>query len=300
MEENTKELKITKCALNNINTQDHYTCFSKKELISIINAYNETNEDSKDFTLCSKKVCIHKGFIKVNDTDTTKDLWYKIYDTLKPICKDESCWIDLDFIKKISHKDLRDKLRYYTFKPKFYYRQDNWLTTTDINDIMKQIVYKYKYKNFYYIGTEPCDFYKITSKVFSNKKMYTSKMVGIIFNLDTHDKPGSHWTSMLIDNDTRTFYYFDSVGNEPNKHIKEFIKKYIKNYLQYNTKNQSNDDLFTVYINKKVHQKGNSECGIYSIYFIMNKLKDTTQPINNKRITDKNMKDFRKYLFAIN
>ena len=281
--------------------KQHYSCFTKQELISIINALNKyiikKSLCKKELDICIEKSKGDKDLITLSNNDTLKELWYKIYDVLNPICKEEECWINLKYIDEISNKNLRDKLRYYTFKPKFYYRKGNWLTTLDINVLMRQV--NYIYKDLYYLGAQPCDFYIIDKDVLNDKKMYNSKQVGIIFNLDTHNKSGSHWTSLFINNNDRTIYYFDSFGKNPNKYIIKFIKKYIENFREnYNLKQISLQDIFTIYINKKIHQKGNSECGIYAIYFLLKKLKYYNNPINDKVITDKQMKELRNYLFT--
>ena len=293
------------------NVQDHHTCFTRNELLSIINAFNNYIINNK---LCSDKlvddsdkdiVCVeNQELITITSQDSIEKLWYKIYKKLSPICKYESCWVSLDFINRIKDKKLIKKLRYFTFKPKFYNNREKWLNTLDIDYVMQQ--YARLHKDFLYIGTEPCDFYKF--KKLNYNRICNSKTVGLVFNLDKSDKPGSHWTSLFIDNTERNIYYFDSTGQNPNKYIRHFIKnypvEYSKNYPVEYGKNSNNqyihsDKVFTVYINKKVHQKGNSECGVYSIYFLIKKIK-TKDPINNKRITDKNMNDFRKYIFNYN
>ena len=43
--------------------------------------------------------------------------------------------------------------------------------------------------------------------------------MGIVFNLDPHDKPGSHWVSMYVDLNNGGIYYFDSYGYKPLKEI---------------------------------------------------------------------------------
>ena len=93
-------------------------------------------------------------------------------------------------------------------------------------------------------------------------------------------------------------YYFDSFGSKPNKYIYKFIKEYIKYYIK--GKNDIKDiNIFNVYINRQVHQEENNECGMYAIYFIIKKLKDINKPINNRKIHDKEMSSFRKYIFNL-
>lgn len=285
------------------NIEEHHTCFTKHELLSIVNAFNDyiINKSLCDKSINGNIICIPVGnLITVNFNDSIKEIWFKIYDKFKDFCNYESCWVNLTFINEIHDKKLINKLRYFTFKPKFYNNRNKWLNTQDIDYIMQQ--YQKLYDDFLYIGTEPCDFYTIKN-VNYNAICNTNK-VGVIFNLDTSKQIGSHWTSLFIDNTNRHLYYFDSTGKNPNKYIDKFIKNYPKEYIKhYNKKDitqyKSDKLVFTIYINKKVHQKGTSECGVYSIYFLIKKIK-TDDPINNKRITDKSMKNFRKYIFNYN
>ena len=283
----------------NIDISEHYTCFQKNELLSIIKAYNKYINKQK---LCNIKNgsshCIPKGnIIIVNENSSKKKLWVSIYNALKSLCNYESCWVDLNFIKNIPDKSLKEKIRYFTFKPKFYKNDINrniWLNTTDINKVMKQ--YEKKYSDFYYLGTMPSNFYKYIPVNYKTCFSYIN--VGIIFNLDTFYKPGSHWTSLYIDNQAHEMFYFDSFGKEPNKHIYKFISLYNAAFKKSSkTSSNNNPYKFKLYINTKQHQKGNSECGVYSIYFLIHKLKNTFS--DNKRITDDHMQDFRKCIYDL-
>ena len=291
----------------NIDYESHFTCFTKNELISIIKAFNNYIINKN---LCKDNTCIKRlSLITIPPNDIENDkikklLWVKIYNRLKPICKYEDCWINLDFINKIEDSQLRKKLKYFTFKPKFYANRDKWLNTTDIEAVMKQ--YEKKYPDFYFIGAKPCDFYKYTKLKY--EKWFSYKKVGIVFNLDKTGEPGSHWTSLFVDNDPECIrqgqhkmYYFDSTGNPPNKQIHDFILLIARVQIKNNPaiKNER-ERTIEVYVNTTTHQKGNSECGVYSIYFLIKKLKTPiNQPINNIHISDKDMKMFRKYIFNI-
>ena len=74
------------------------------------------------------------------------------------------------------------------------------------------------------------------------------------------------------------------------------IKKFIENI-----KNQGNDIgvKFKVYINKKQHQKGNTECGMYSLHTIISLL-EKEHDVNfflNYDIPDKKMEKLREVYF---
>ena len=61
--------------------------------------------------------------------------------------------------------------------------------------------------------------------------------------------------------------YFDSNGNEPPKQVKKLI------HTIENQGKQLGID-FKVHLNKIEHQKTDSECGMYCLYFIIQMLKD--------------------------
>ena len=72
---------------------------------------------------------------------------------------------------------------------------------------MKQ--FEKKHNNFEFIGPSPIDFddhemfgecvWEELCKFDLQQKMRDKKeKIGIIFNLDPHDKPGSHWVAMFV------------------------------------------------------------------------------------------------------
>ena len=61
--------------------------------------------------------------------------------------------------------------------------------------------------------------------------------------------------------------YFDRVGKNPPRQVTKLI-----NMIKNQGKQIGID--FKVHMNKKKHQKTDSECGMYSLYFIVQMLKD--------------------------
>lgn len=269
---------------------DHYTCFEHnelKEIARIFNIYIQTNKlcpvSNSKFNNANSNYCIPTKLIDI-DNKNKKELWYSIYTRLKPICKYEYCWLDLDFISLIKDPVLQEKIFYFTFKPKMTLKTDSWLNTQDINYILQQ--YQVFDKSFKFLGALPSDFYKIKKIKYSD--ILNHNKYGIVFNLDSHYQKGSHWVGFLVDNITKSIEYFDSGGNKPNKNINKFIKKIYK-YLKKKGFN------YTIKINNKKHQFKNSECGIYSTYFIIRRiLGKSFEEISNNIILDDEMNDIRK------
>ena len=257
------------CAHNNINN-DIYTCFDYQDLLAIAKAYNTY------YTQHKEKV----DLISIDPLPSKKELWKIISKKLNKSCKKETCWIEQNFIKYIPN-NLRSKIQSLTFKPKAPKTKYAWLSTQDINDILYQYQHLY-YNNFIFLGALPCDIHRVSVIDFSQIKRQTP-FVGVVFNTDRFTKPGKHWVCIFIDNTSKSIDYFDSLGKQPNKFIREFFRFF-------------ND--YNVHYNTTVHQKNNSNCGVYCCFFIIERLKGKTMTdINATIIPDKIMTDYRTTLF---
>lgn len=271
----------------NIAITNKYTCFDVEDLEEIAMALNIYIAKSKALNnYCNEKSqnCISYRPIDVKNK-TKRGLWNSIRKRLSKLCDQESCWIDLEFLNLISNKDILDKIRYFTYKPKMPKNRKSWLSTQNINEVMQQ--YQEFDKTYKFLGALPSDFYTQIKVDYSQFNRY--KKVGIVFNLDTHDKAGSHWVAVLIDNVKKQMEYFDSTGKPPNKYIKGFMDILQKtgiingySYLQ----------------NKIIHQRKNSECGIYSMYYLIQRLLGKEfDTITSTVIDDDDMNHFRDHVF---
>jgi len=166
---------------------------------------------------------------------------------------------------------------------------------------MKQ--YEDKYPDFKFIGPVPIDFdyeYSVGKCIvnelchLSIKKLLKDKItkVGVIYNLDPHDKPGSHWVAMYLDLNKKSVYYFDSYGTKPPTEVETLISR-----IQEQGKELGMEIKYEY--NQIRHQYENSECGVYSIYFITQLLegKKSFNNINNNRINDEFVNSKRKYYY---
>jgi hypothetical protein len=270
------------CAPTITLTKNSFSCFEHYELIEIARAFNRYIVSQK---LCSTndKVCVIKTPIHI-EKKTDKELWNSIYSRLYKLCKNEYCWIDLPFISHITDKGLRKKIQNFTFKPKTTIGKYTWLSTKNINSVLQQ--YEKTHPTFKFIGALPCDFYKIVDVDYNDFKKYEN--IGIVFNLDKNEEPGSHWVSFFVDNKNNTCEYFDSTGRGPNKCIKKFIDNLMNKYLNKHK----------YYQNKIVHQTQDSECGVYSIYYIICRVSGKSfDKITKNIIRDEDMNKFRNIFF---
>ena len=260
---------------------DDKICYSKDSLIKIAKAYN-------------KEINTNKGNKIIISNKTKPELWKEIQKRMENKCKTDWCWIDQDFVKSIKNNEILHE----TFRPKMPKEWEKnkytWLTTSDINLVMKQ--YEKLYKNLIFIGPVPADCPTGIHCQLSNinvKQLDKNKnIIGIIFNLDKHNQPGSHWVATIIDlsKKNKRILYYDSYGIMPPPLIAEFIKTIMKKCEKNNINIRFN-------YNQNRHQYGNSECGIYSMNFIIEYLKGNKLP---KKIPDKLMNEMRKSLYRRN
>ena len=177
---------------------------------------------------------------------------------------------------------------------------DKWLNSLDITYVMNQ--YEEAFPNFEFMGPYPIDFAAPdpytgggkcliqemceikTADALANGTQY----IGIIYNLDPHFKSGSHWVAVFIDLVKHKTYYFDSYGIEPPLQIQKFMK-----WLT------TQDDKMKLYYNGRRFQFQSSECGMYSMYFIIRMLAgDDFQAFSRKAPPDSFMLELRSWLFS--
>lgn len=249
-----------------------FTCFEYEELVEIAKAINKSKK------ICKKDKCIISD--KIKNENSKEKLYNDIYRNLKNLDENEYNWIELEFMKNIKDKKILENIQKFTFKPPSPKSKSSWFNTDNINLVINQ--YTKLYPHFTFLGAQPADISSITH-IDYKKIQKDFKSIGIVFNKDIHNLPGSHWVAVFIDNSTKTIEYFDSLGKSPNKYIYDFLN----NFKEYNLK-----------INKVIHQKRGTNCGVYACYFIIQRLLGITFRMINKRIIkDKMMTDYRGFLF---
>lgn len=88
--------------------------------------------------------------------------------------------------------------------------------------------------------------------------------------------------------------YFDSFGNSVASAIEPFIKVLLDSLIEVS------GNSWVLKESKKKHQHGAVECGMYSLYYILQRLKgNTMEKINSRRrISDSEMRRFRELVFT--
>lgn len=281
-----KQFKKLNCSPENKHKE--YTCYSDSDLIKLKGMWNARHPDQP---------------IKTNDS---KQIWKQLKEYYASVCNKESCWVRQMTKNTKMEKELLDA--FAPESPKEWKKNPNeWLSSLDILHVMNQ--YEKKYKCFDFLGPSPIDY--DTHKLYGEcvwdelchfnleeqiKKGYTK--FGVIFNLDPHYKGGSHWVSLFINVKKHTIFYFDSTGETIPSQIKKFVNTVIEQ--GHNLKIPIN---FNFDENHPVeHQYGNTECGIYSIFFVIHMLEDkiTGHYMKTHVLKDEYMQKFRKVFYNTN
>jgi hypothetical protein len=289
---NPKKLQQTKvnyCSPSN--TKYKYTCFSKNALINISNKYN-----------------LHHPNNPINIKASKKNIYDELQNRFKSICDDEHCWL-----KQTDNLSVEKKYFIPTKPCEWYKNPNTWLNSLDIENVIKQ--YQELYNDFHFLGIFPIDFQEKNSlgQCISQElcnldinKFIKSKQtkLGAVFNLDKHNEPGSHWVALYIclDETNSNFgvHYYDSVANPIPKEIKKFML-HIKKYITTKNKSTKNSLKFKLKQNIYQHQYKNTECGVYSMHFLLECLKDTKSDIIYKTIIkDDEIAKFRDIYFKPN
>uniref|UniRef100_A0A6C0D8D5 Ubiquitin-like protease family profile domain-containing protein n=1 Tax=viral metagenome TaxID=1070528 RepID=A0A6C0D8D5_9ZZZZ len=279
------ELNKVNCSPKDKNEMKQFTCYTDKSLFKLRDKWN-----------------IRHPYEKITTNDS-KEIHKLLANYLSDLCNKESCWLKQKHEFGKLDEDFKD-----SFAPESPYEwkknPNEWLSSIDIIKVMKQ--YEKAYKCFDFIGPSPIDFDKkqlYGECVWEELCNFNLKQqikegktkVGIVFNTDPHNKPGEHWISMFINIKKGNIFFFDSVGRKAPPEIMKFVERIQMQGKQLNPKIN-----FTYDENHPVeHQYGNTECGVYSIFFIVHMLEDklTEHYLKTHILKDKYMAKFRKIYF---
>ena len=280
-----KKTKKINCSPKPKNEINDFSCYTDKSLYKLRDLWNERHPD-----------------VKIN-TNSPKEIHKILSEKFKNICNKESCWLkqkaDLGHVSS----DMADSFAPES-PPEWKQNPNEWLSSEDIMKVMKQ--YEKAYKCFDFIGPTPIDFdtkmlygecvwdelcnFNLAEQI---KKGKTK--IGIIFNTDPHNKPGKHWISLFINIKKKKIFFFDSTGDKAPKEVTTFINR-VKSQGQ-TLKNKIN---FISDSNEGIeHQYGNTECGIYSLFFIVHMLEDKTTEhyLKTHILKDEYIEKFRHIYF---
>jgi hypothetical protein len=263
------------------------TCFTKAALIEIAKAYNRDHKGDGGFAP-----------IPLTSSCSKAELWKALQQRFHDVCASaadsEACWAD---ITNAGVHALRPA------KPSQW--EDNpytWLSNYDIMYVMKQ--YESKHRDFEFLGVFPVNFSEETylgrcvseqicrldAKNLAKKGV---KHFGAIFNLDRHDQSGSHWVALYVSmapsKPNYGVYYYDSNSTPPPREIAALMKT-----IKAQMAGSGEPRRFDYKVNKTRHQFKNSECGMFSMNFIIRCLEgDTFSKIVSDCTRDENVHKLR-------
>ena len=256
------------------------TCLSLHELQLIAQDYNNTVGVQSTLAIPISK--------------SKRKLYEDIRKRLSQYCgqdhNSDYCWVEQPFVSHSTRSQLAS-----AFRPKrpseWYKNRYTWLNTFDILDVMKQ--YESKYKDFSFMGVYPIDFQKtypdnpsrcigrifctfdIVRDVLNLKK----KRFAFVLNLDRHDQSGSHWVAVFCNLNSKKpnygIYYYDSVSSPPSAEVQKFMKKVAQQVAIYQKNRVKAAPPFEVNFNTIQKQSKNTECGVFSMVFITQMLRQS-------------------------
>ena len=242
------------------------TCFTKEAIQAMTDAHNKENPSSS-----------------ISRNLSPKEKWLRLRERMSHCDQDNACWL-----RSLPSKDkqfLQDQL-FVPPKPTEWEKNPNsWLTNFDIAKVLNQ--YELAHPEFIFIGPSPIDYDTRKNKTecvcnrlcnFSVSKQLKlgKKKIGIVFNLDPHDKGGSHWVAMFIDLKDKFLFYFNSTGEEIQPQLLKFKDMVISQGIRDLGK-------MDYYVNTFEHQRSNTECGMYCLYFIITCLLREPDIFNTKK-----------------
>jgi len=262
-----------------------FSCYSEADLTKMKNLWNARHRD-----------------MPIKDTGA-REIWTSLKNKMENACHTEACWLKQKFME--NNLD-NEELKTYTFAPKspdkWKENHNTWLNSTDIEKVMKQ--YEHTFPCFRFIGPTPIDF---DTQLYDDKCVWDElcnfdlaknikdgiNKFGIIFNTDPHTKGGAHWISLFINLKKKFIFFFDSNGTKIPKEIKAFCDRVLEQAAEL-------DITLTMDENAPfAHQEGNTECGMYSLYFIITLLRDKHNYsfFKNTKISDEAMEKMRDKYF---
>jgi len=303
-ENKTKKRTMNCSPIVKNNKVDVDSCFTPQIVMNIRNEYNKNHPEKQILEREPKRV------------------WWALKKRF--LCHKEDCILD-----EIKDPVMKSRIRRFIFAPKqppeWSSNPDEWLSNYDIENVAKQ--YEISHPGFKLIGPTMIDFDTRLPEMggkcvledlckFNLANFIEAKInkIGIVFNLDKHDQSGSHWVSLFIDIENKYIFFFDSADNPIPKEIwKETVSEGEQIPLVNRIIDQGKGEgiHFTFYNNRgNQHQRSNTECGMYSLFFIITmltgetpftkgvlSLKKRRELFLKKRIPDKTVFGYRNLYF---
>ena len=236
-------------------------------------------------------------------------------------CITESCVLNNRQFVEFAGENVIKMVLNMNFKPSGPSDSFDWLSNSNIDQVLDQVERKYKDKKFLHIPFQMRDFEKtkmtnedvrsakerlspfdlervlmknLANIDFAEKYKLGIRRFGVVFNTDASVGRGQHWYSLYGDMSTTPIVieYFNSSGEQPQSEIQIWLDM---------TKHRLQKDLgkdVKVVVCAKQHQTDEHSCGAYALYYIMSRLSGIPyQTFHDTLVPDELMHKFRKHLF---
>ena len=230
------------------------TCYTIDAIQDIREAYNKHHKD------------------KIAETDP-KEIANQLRKKLDKRCSQEDCW--LEEIQDGEKRRQWNEILFAPDRPKEWEKAPTtWLSNYDIADVLRQ--YEVAYPEFKLLGPSAIDYdYKeekggtcvweeLCRLSLKEVLQHGKTKLGVIFNLDKHDGPGTHWVAMFIDLEENMILYYDSAANPEPQEVTR-----LKNEVITQAKQLQPPKKMKLFKNSIAHQSSNTECGMFCLFFII-------------------------------
>lgn len=296
LKKDTKTKKCTKYkAVKKVKSVHKDSCLTPDVLKILITAWNKEYPDEH-----------------IEYKQPLTKVWESLRDKITkhvPLEEGEHAWLEQDWVSAALTKEKTEKLKDKLYRPEAPEEwRDNpraWLSTTDIEEALEQ--YEIKFPTFKCFGASPIDFdlknntgscavnnlCKINLRQLIKERKPGVDFIGVVFNLDKHNESGSHWISLFVNIPKGELNFWDSFAVNPPPEVSALMKKIQSQAQELGIK-------LKIQINKKQHQFKNTECGMYSINFIVKQLEGKTfTEVCTHIINDDKMNGMRNEYFSL-
>lgn len=214
------------------------------------------------------------------------DLVKRVHAALGTKEGEEARWTEADVVKRDRALSSELESAFRPTHPDSWLKDPRfWLSNLDIDAVMRQ--YEASVPDFRFVGVFPRDFSapddvstgRCVSEPMCQLHVATElargkRQIGFVINLDDHTERGSHWTACYIGLDPVHrphrfgLFYYDSIGRGPPAEIKALAER-IKSEVHAVGLGKNEAVEFVVRHNRVRKQFLGSECGIYSMFFLV-------------------------------
>lgn len=201
-------------------------------------------------------------------------------------CNTEACLLKSPMLELSKSEALR-------FKPEGP-KDASWLSNKNIDQILRR--WTLAKPGFCHVPFQMIDFQTYGGELaLVDWKSFIAeyKWLGCVINTDHKGGKGKHWECVFVDTVGHTVEFFDSASNEVSPEITKWL---VESALELSR--VSKQKYRDVVVTSMEHQRSESECGVYALFYILSRLSGVPyQFFERTRVPDKDMEEFREYLF---